>query len=84
MDVNFRRIDVDKYDPEKFMSLAELTPPAPAVSISDMQARAQQVKALLSKGDYTAALSAGLDDAPYGGDEATKVSLTTFSALFLN
>lgn len=74
MDVNFRRINVDQYDTEKFLTLQDLVPPLPAVSVADMTARAQQVKGLLSQGNYQAALATGLEDPPYGGNDQVKVS----------
>lgn len=75
MDSNFRRLDVDHLsDPgAKFLTLQDLLPPLPPVSLADMQARAAEVKALMSKGDYGAALTVAVEDAPYGGDEKTKV-----------
>lgn len=77
MDSNFRRLDVDHLsDPgSKFLTLQDLLPPLAPVSYSDMQARAAEVKGLMSKGDYGAALVVAVEDAPYGGDEKTKVCI---------
>lgn len=73
MDVNFRRINVDQYDPDKFLTLQDLVPPLPFVSAADMSTRASAVKGLLSKGDYGAALKEALENPPYGGDDKAKV-----------
>ncbi len=72
-DFNFRRIDVDQYDPDSHVTLEDITPQADPVSYSDITAKAQQIRNLLQKGANEDALLLALDDPPYGGDEKTKV-----------
>lgn len=77
--VNFRKIDIDQYDPENFVSQEDLVPPQPAISPAEIVARGQQVRQILAKGDYASALQLVLDNPPYGADDATKVSFLSQS-----
>lgn len=72
-DVNFRKIDIDQFDPDRFLA-EDLVPPQEPVSAAEMKQRQQEVKRTLSQGDYQGALIIALTNPPYGGDEATKVS----------
>lgn len=73
MEGAFRRLNVDQYDPSKFLSLQDLLPPLPAVDLGQVQATATQVRSLLSSGDYGSALTKALENPPYAGDEQAKV-----------
>lgn len=72
MTTDFRRIDIDKLNPDNALTREELVPPQPAVSAQDVSSRGQEARQLLSKGDYTAALQTILQNPPYGGDDETK------------
>lgn len=69
---NFRKIDIDALDPEGGITKQELVADLPPVDPSEIQARAQQVRGLISKGDYSSALQYALTDPPYGGDDQIK------------
>ncbi|KAK9472410.1 actin-related protein 2/3 complex subunit 5 [Dipodascopsis tothii] len=82
MTVNFRKINVDAYDPELQISPEDLIPPSlvgvPPVTLAEVQAIAQQARGQLSRGDHVAALTAALDAPPYtGSDEVKAVHLAT-------
>ncbi|CDO58082.1 hypothetical protein DV451_001682 [Geotrichum candidum] len=78
MDGNFRKLNVDQYDPSKHLSIQDLLPELPPVSDADIKARATEVRSLLSSGDYSRALAVSLSDPPYGGSEDIKnVNLQT-------
>lgn len=72
-DVNFRKIDIDQYDPDRFLA-KDLIPPQPPVSAAEMKQRQQEVKRFLSAGDFENALVTALTNPPYGGDDEAKVS----------
>lgn len=82
-DVNFRKIDIDQYDPDRFLA-QELVPPQPPVSAAEMKQRQQEVKRALSSGDYQGALTIALSDPPYGGDDEAKVSCFSCFLSFLS
>lgn len=73
-EVNFRKVDVDQYNPDRFLA-QDLIPPQPPVSAAEMKQRQVEVKRALSSGDYENALVIALTNPPYGGDEETKVGL---------
>lgn len=73
MDGNFRKLNVDQYDPSKFLTIQDLLPELPPVSDADIKARATTVRSLLSSGDYSGALATSLNDPPYGGSDDIKV-----------
>lgn len=72
--INWRTINIDIYDPESpaNFSTASLQPAVIPVTASEVQALASQVRQLLRSGDSEGALRGALENAPYGGDEATK------------
>lgn len=78
--VNWRTINVDLLDPDSPSNFptTSLTPSIPPVSIAEVQTLASQVKQLLRGGDTEGALRGALENAPYGGDAATKVRLTNY------
>lgn len=76
-EVNFRKIDIDQYDPDRFLA-QDLIPPQPPVSMDEIKQRQTAVKRLLSQGDYQGALETALRDPPYGGaDDVKTVNLQT-------
>ncbi|KAA8907210.1 hypothetical protein TRICI_005029 [Trichomonascus ciferrii] len=70
--VDFRRIDIDRLNPDNALTQEELVPPQAPVSAQDVAAKGQEARQLLSRGDYGGALKAVLDNPPYGGDEEAK------------
>lgn len=82
-EVNFRKIDIDQYDPDRFLA-SDLIPLQPPVTAEEMRQKQQVVKRALSSGDYQGALVSALSDPPYGGDEEAKVSRMFFSQLRIN
>ncbi|VVT50842.1 uncharacterized protein SAPINGB_P002898 [Magnusiomyces paraingens] len=70
-EIDFRRIDVDQYDPDRFL-VESLVPPQPPVSLDEIKQRSVAVKRLLSQGDYQGALETALRDPPYGGSAEVK------------
>lgn len=74
--INWRTINIDIYDPESpaNFSTASLQPAVIPVTASEVQALASQIRQLLRSGDSEGALKGALENAPYGGDEATKAS----------
>lgn len=72
MSYGWRKIDIDALDPDRVTSREELAPPSAPVGVDEIQARAAEVRALMSKGDYAGSLSYALQDPPYGGDEQVK------------
>lgn len=75
--INWRTINIDLLDPESpaNFSIATLSPPAPSVTSSEVQSLSSQIKQLLRGGDSEGALRGALENPPYGGDAAAKVSV---------
>ena len=73
---NWRTINVDLLDPESSTNFApaSLAPAAPLVTAAEVHTLGSQVRQLLRSGDAEGALRGALESAPYGGDEAAKVS----------
>ncbi|KAK6456420.1 actin-related protein 2/3 complex subunit 5 [Scheffersomyces xylosifermentans] len=69
---DWRRIDIDAYEPENHLSKEELIPDLPPTSQADIVAVSKQVRSALSSGQFVEALALALDSAPYIADEATK------------
>lgn len=75
---NWRTINIDLYDPDSpanFPVTSLLPSSIPSISASEVQSLAGQVKQLLRGGDTEGALRGALENVPYGGDSAAKVSL---------
>ena len=72
---NWRTINIDLLDPESSANfdIKSLLPPVAPVSSSEVQTLASQIRQLLRGGDTEGALRGALENAPYGGDEGTKV-----------
>jgi actin related protein 2/3 complex subunit 5 len=81
--IDFRRIDVDQYDPDSFISKEDLTPPCKPVSAAEQQQVATEIRGAISRGEAKAALPIALDFAPYGGDDKVKVSMERWKRLLL-
>lgn len=79
--MNWRTINVDLLDPESpaNFAISSLSPAAPPVSASEVQSLSSQIKQLLRGGDSEGALRGALENPPYGGDAAAKVSLGIYS-----
>lgn len=74
--MNWRTINIDLLDPESPANFAifSLSPAAPPVSASEVQSLSSQIKQFLRGGDSEGALRGALENPPYGGDAAAKVS----------
>ena len=75
---NWRTINIDLYEPESpanFPVTSLLPSSIPSTSASEVQSLAGQIKQLLRGGDTEGALRGALENVPYGGDSAAKVSL---------
>ncbi|SGY12873.1 BQ5605_C011g06637 [Microbotryum silenes-dioicae] len=65
---NFRRLDVDQYDPDRVLEHELYTPDLRPVQqvLSDTQSKASNTRAYLQRADVVTALHEVLDQAPYG------------------
>lgn len=74
--MNWRTINIDLLDPESpaNFSTATLLPAVAPVSAAEVQNLSSQIKQLLRGGDSEGALRGALENPPYGGDAAAKVS----------
>jgi hypothetical protein len=72
---NYRLINIDKLDPESSSNfpISTLSPNTTPVSSADVQSLAGQIRQLLRGGDTEGALRGALENAPYGGDDRSKV-----------
>lgn len=77
--VNYRTINIDAYDPDSpsNFDLDTLRPAVVPVSASDVQTLTGQARQLLRASDSEGALRGALENAPYGGDEKSKVRRTS-------
>ncbi|KAG7192708.1 uncharacterized protein KQ657_001491 [Scheffersomyces spartinae] len=73
---DWRRIDIDAYEPDKFLSKEELVPDLPETPYSEIQKVSQQSRTYLSSGKFSEALALVLDTPPYVSDEQTKETHT--------
>lgn len=71
--INYRLIDIDALDPESAFPADLLTPQYTPVSSGEIQGLANNCRQLLQRGEQEEALVAGLEGAPYGGDDQGKV-----------
>ncbi|SCU95820.1 LAME_0F13630g1_1 [Lachancea meyersii CBS 8951] len=71
---DWRRIDIDAFDPDSGRLNAEdLTPPnLKVVSASEIEPRISQLRSAATSGDFASALQLVTNDPPYGADETTK------------
>jgi actin related protein 2/3 complex subunit 5 len=72
---NYRLINIDKLDPESSSNfpISTLSLPVASISSADVQSLAGQIRQLLRGGNTEGALRGALDNAPYGGDDRSKV-----------
>ena len=74
---NWRTINIDLLDPDSpanFPVSSLLPSSIPATSASEVQSLAGQIKQLTRGGDTEGALRGALENVPYGGDSAARVS----------
>lgn len=71
---DWRRIDIDAFDPESGrLTTQDLVPPYQAqVSLQDIQPKISQLRSLASSGDMKGAIELATSEPPYSGDDATK------------
>ncbi|CAH01406.1 Arc15 [Kluyveromyces lactis] len=71
---DWRRIDIDAYDPESGRLTADdLKPPySHTVSLQELQPTIQQLRSYTSSGDFAAAVELFTTDPPYNADEQAK------------
>lgn len=73
MDKDWRRIDIDAFDPDSRLTVEDLQPPYDhQITISDLQNKIQQLRNLTSSGDFTQAVKLITQDPPYSADTTTK------------
>ena len=74
---NWRTINIDLLEPDSpanFPVSSLLPSSIPTTSASEVQSLAGQIKQLTRGGDTEGALRGALENVPYGGDSAAKVS----------
>ncbi|KAK6198086.1 actin-related protein 2/3 complex subunit 5 [Scheffersomyces amazonensis] len=69
---DWRRIDIDAYEPENHLSKEELLPNLPETSKEDIEAISKQARVYLSQGKFIEALKLGLSYPPYIASEQIK------------
>ncbi|CCH60266.1 hypothetical protein TBLA_0C04700 [Henningerozyma blattae CBS 6284] len=74
MDQDWRRIDIDAFDPESGrLTEKDLIPPYPNnVTLQDIEPTINQLRNLASSGDSISAIKLATSDPPYSGDENVK------------
>lgn len=73
---DWRRIDIDAFDPESGrLTAADIAPPyATQVSLAELQPRIAQLRTLASSGDMQAAVALATSDPPYSADAQAKAA----------
>ncbi|AOA61908.1 Actin-related protein 2/3 complex subunit 5 [Komagataella phaffii CBS 7435] len=69
---DWRRIDIDAYDPDFTLRPEELQPAVPEVPTEVVEQKVQQARTLVSQGKAIDALKFLLQDPPYGADSVAK------------
>lgn len=71
---DWRRIDIDAYDPDSGRLTADdLKPPnTQTLSTQELQSMVQQLRSYSGSGDFASAVQLFTSDPPYSGDEQTK------------
>lgn len=71
---DWRRIDIDAFDPESGrLTAADLMPPYDkAITMQELQPKITQLRTLASSGDVAAAIQIATSEPPYSADESTK------------
>lgn len=78
---DWRRIDIDAFDPESGrLTKEDLVPPYPhQTTLQELQPKITQLRTLSSSGDISSAIQLATTEPPYSGDDTTK--LQYFSAV---
>lgn len=73
---NWRRIDIDAFDPDSGrLTAQDLIPPNEVpVTLQDIQPKISQLRSLASSGDMLSAIQLAVNDPPYGADDTTKAT----------
>lgn len=73
---NWRRIDIDAFDPDSGrLTAQDLIPPNETpVTLQDLQSKISQLRSLASSGAMDSAVKLATSDPPYGADESTKAT----------
>lgn len=69
---DWRRIDVDQYDPENVYVEDELPDTRPNTSLQDIQSLTQTLRSSIQRMDIVNALKTAIENAPYGASEEVK------------
>ncbi|AAS51859.1 ADL061Wp [Eremothecium gossypii ATCC 10895] len=71
---DWRRIDIDAFDPDSGrLTAQDLVPPAASQpSPQELQARIAQLRSAGASGDFARGVQIAVSDPPYGADEQTK------------
>lgn len=74
MEADWRRIDIDAFDPESGrLTAADLVPPyETTVTLQELQPRMNQLRSLATSGDSLGAVQLLTTDPPYSADAPTK------------
>ncbi|CCK72780.1 Arc15p KNAG_0L01600 [Huiozyma naganishii CBS 8797] len=72
---DWRRIDIDAFDPESRLKTEDLLPPyTTQVTLAELQPKITQLRNLSTSGDISAAVQLAMQDPPYSADGATKAA----------
>ncbi|CDO93082.1 unnamed protein product [Kluyveromyces dobzhanskii CBS 2104] len=76
---DWRRIDIDAYDPESGrLTVDDLKPPYPHIlTLQELQPAIQQLRSYTSSGDFSAAVQLITSEPPYDADEQAKSQYLT-------
>lgn len=71
---DWRRIDIDAFDPESGrLTKQDVQPPyASQITLQEITPKISQLRSLASSGDSKSAVALAVSDPPYSGDENTK------------
>lgn len=71
---DWRRIDVDQYDPEYQYIPDELPNTKAGATLSDMQTLTQTLRAYIQRMEITEAFTTAIEYAPYGAEENVRIA----------
>ncbi|CCE65220.1 hypothetical protein TPHA_0K00860 [Tetrapisispora phaffii CBS 4417] len=70
---DWRRIDIDAFDPEARLRPEDLVPNyGTTITLSELQPKISQLRSLASSGDMSSAIQLATSEPPYSADEQTK------------
>ncbi|SCU92410.1 LAMI_0E10264g1_1 [Lachancea mirantina] len=71
---DWRRIDIDAFDPDSGrLTLEDMRPPYGShVSLQELQPKISQLRSAAASGDFKTAVQIAMSDPPYSADDATK------------